>query len=100
FAIVLECIPSELAKTITQKVSVPTIGIGAGPFCDGQILVIDDLLGLTRGPVPKFVKRYAELGQASIKAVQEFRKEIKDKLYPQNSPASDSPSHEKISKKT
>ena len=88
FAIVLECIPEGLARTITQKVSVPTIGIGAGPRCDGQILVIDDLLGLSIGPVPKFVKRYAELHKESLKAVKKFKEEVKQKKYPENSGSS------------
>jgi 3-methyl-2-oxobutanoate hydroxymethyltransferase len=82
FAIVLECVPADLAKTITEKVSVPTIGIGAGPFCDGQILVIDDVLGLTRGPIPKFVRQYANLDREIVKAVENFRRDVKDKKYP------------------
>ena len=85
FAIVLECIPEGLAKTITQKVSIPTIGIGAGPHCDGQVLVIDDLLGLTLGPVPKFVKRYADLHKETLKAVKKFKEDVKLKKYPESS---------------
>jgi 3-methyl-2-oxobutanoate hydroxymethyltransferase len=83
FAIVLECIPAELAKEISSKVSVPTIGIGAGPHCDGQVLVIDDLLGLTAGPVPKFVKQYASLRLESLKAVRQFQNEVKKGKYPE-----------------
>ncbi len=82
FAIVLECIPAELAKEITKKVSVPTIGIGAGPHCDGQVLVIDDLLGLTEGKVPSFVKQYAQLRKDMVKAVQQFRGDTKSGRYP------------------
>ncbi|MBI3012597.1 MAG: 3-methyl-2-oxobutanoate hydroxymethyltransferase [Elusimicrobia bacterium] len=82
FAIVLECVPSDLAQEITQKVSVPTIGIGAGPHCDGQVLVIDDLLGLTDGQVPSFVKRYANLKEESLKAVKRFRNEVQNGRYP------------------
>lgn len=82
FAIVLECIPSDLAQEITQKVSVPTIGIGAGPHCDGQVLVIDDLLGLTDGQVPSFVKRYANLKEESLKAVKRFRNDVQNGRYP------------------
>lgn len=82
FAIVLECIPSELAKEITQKVAVPTIGIGAGPDCDGQVLVIDDLLGFSAEPVPKFVKKYANLNREILEAVRQFRQEVKEKKYP------------------
>lgn len=83
FAIVLECIPAELAEEITKKVSVPTIGIGAGPYCDGQILVIDDLVGLSPDPVPKFVKQYAHLREEILKSVQQYQKEVKEKKYPE-----------------
>src|SRR5438046_6440063 len=62
FSIVLECVPSELASMITERVSIPTIGIGAGPSCDGQVLVFHDLLGLYDAHTPKFVRRYASLG--------------------------------------
>lgn len=81
FAIVLECIPADLAERITKKVSVPTIGIGAGPHCDGQILVIDDLLGLTQKP-PKFVKTYAHLRQETFAAVKKFQDEVRKKRVP------------------
>lgn len=84
FAIVLESIPAELAKEITEKVSVPTIGIGAGPHCDGQVLVIDDLLGLSPEPVPRFVKKYANLREEIIEAVKKFKEEVKTKKYPTN----------------
>lgn len=82
FAIVLECIPPELAAEITRTVSVPTIGIGAGPDCDGQILVLDDMLGLSGDPVPKFVKAYASLRQDIEKAVRLYQSEVKEKKYP------------------
>lgn len=82
FAIVLEAIPEDLAGEITRKVSVPTIGIGAGPDCDGQILVSDDLLGLTEGHVPKFVKQYADLKREIYKAARAFKNEVKAKRYP------------------
>ncbi|MFO7655176.1 MAG: 3-methyl-2-oxobutanoate hydroxymethyltransferase, partial [Candidatus Krumholzibacteriia bacterium] len=62
FALVLECVPRELAARITEAVPIPTIGIGAGPACDGQVLVFHDLLGLLPGTTPRFVRRYAELG--------------------------------------
>src|SRR3972149_351563 len=71
FAIVLECIPRALAKKITADVSIPTIGIGAGSACDGQVLVLHDLLGLTTGRVPKFVKAYADLKTEITRAVTE-----------------------------
>lgn len=76
FCLVLECVPRAVAAEITATVSVPTIGIGAGPDCDGQILVIHDLLGLYGEFKPKFVKRYAELGREVVSAVQRFRDEV------------------------
>ena len=82
FSIVLECIPAPLAKKITQAVHVPTIGIGAGPDCDGQVLVINDLLGLTSGYVPRFVKAYADLRTAVTDAVARFRDEVREGAFP------------------
>lgn len=82
FAFVLEKIPSSLAKEITQSVSVPTIGIGAGPDCDGQILVTHDMLGLFEAFKPKFVKRYAELAQTIREAISKYTKEVKEGKYP------------------
>lgn len=82
FAIVLECVPAELAREITRKVSVPTIGIGAGPHCDGQVLVIDDLLGLAEGPSPKFVKRYADLRAQARAAVERYLREVQEGVFP------------------
>lgn len=82
FALVLEAVPAALAKEITRKVSVPTIGIGAGPNCDGQILVLDDLLGLSEGPAPKFVKRYASLRADAARAVRQFRDDVRKNKFP------------------
>jgi 3-methyl-2-oxobutanoate hydroxymethyltransferase len=82
FSIVLECIPAPLARKITQAVHVPTIGIGAGPDCDGQVLVINDLLGLTSGYVPRFVKAYADLKTAVTDAVGRFRDEVREGAFP------------------
>jgi 3-methyl-2-oxobutanoate hydroxymethyltransferase len=82
FAIVLECIPAELATELTGSVAVPTIGIGAGAGCDGQVLVIHDLLGLTRGHVPRFVKKYADLQTTIIEAVKCYRDEVRDGTFP------------------
>ena len=82
FAIVLECVPEELGKAITEAVSVPTIGIGAGRGCDGQILVIHDLLGMFTGKSPKLAKRYAELGDAMKKAFGQYRSEVQDGTFP------------------
>jgi len=82
FSIVLEGIPNPVAQIITERVNIPTIGIGAGPFCDGQVLVIHDLLGLFERFVPKFVKQYAQIGQDIVKALSEFDKEVKTGLFP------------------
>lgn len=82
YAIVLEGIPSELARRITEAVDVPTIGIGAGPHCDGQVLVLDDMLGLGEGASPRFVKRYAELRAAAERAVSAYRDEVKRGRFP------------------
>jgi 3-methyl-2-oxobutanoate hydroxymethyltransferase len=82
FGIVLECIPADLASRITAEVSIPTIGIGAGAGCDGQVLVLHDLLGLTSGPVPKFVKPYAELRATITDAVTRFRDDVRAGNYP------------------
>lgn len=82
FAIVLECIPAELAKKITRGVSVPTIGIGAGPFCDGQILVVNDMLGMDPEFKPKFVRRYAQVGKNIIKVFNEYSKDVKEGRFP------------------
>jgi 3-methyl-2-oxobutanoate hydroxymethyltransferase len=81
-AVVLECVPSDLAKEITKRLQVPTIGIGAGPHCDGQVLVSDDMLGLTEGAPHKFVKRYAELRASAVKAVSEYCREVRDGAFP------------------
>ncbi|MGH7271684.1 MAG: 3-methyl-2-oxobutanoate hydroxymethyltransferase, partial [Polyangiaceae bacterium] len=72
FAIVLEAVPPDVAEQVTREVNVPTIGIGAGAACDGQILVCTDLLGMSRGHAPRFVKRYAELGDAIVAAASRY----------------------------
>jgi|SRR6266568_604828 len=82
FALVLEGIPSSLAATITESISAPTIGIGAGPRCDGQVLVINDLLGLGFGSYPKFAKPYADLRSAITQAVQAFRDDVVSGAFP------------------
>src|SRR5205085_9924938 len=82
FAIVLEAIPPDVASEITQMVSVPTIGIGAGPGCDGQVLVSTDLLGLSRGHQPRFAKRFAELGEAAIEATKQYVAEVRSGAFP------------------
>ena len=82
FAIVLELVPAGLAERVTQAIKIPTIGIGAGPHCDGQVLVLHDMLGLNEGFSPKFLKRYGELGQAVRSAVQQFTAEVQGGQYP------------------
>jgi 3-methyl-2-oxobutanoate hydroxymethyltransferase len=82
YAIVLECVPAELARIITSQLRIPTIGIGAGPHCDGQVLVLTDLLGMDDAFVPKFVKRYAELGQSVTGAVSAYVGEVKARTFP------------------
>jgi 3-methyl-2-oxobutanoate hydroxymethyltransferase len=82
FSLVLEGIPASLAKQVTESVSVPTIGIGAGPNCDAQVLVITDLLGLGTGTYPKFVKPYADLRGEITRAVQTFRDEVAAGTFP------------------
>ncbi len=82
FALILEAIPLELAKTITEKLTIPTIGIGAGPHCDGQVLVIHDLLGMFERFVPKFVKRYASLKDDALKAVKAYIEDVEKGDFP------------------
>ncbi len=82
FAIVLEGMPPAVARRITSSVKVPTIGIGAGPHCDGQILVIHDLLGLAAGRAPKFVRRYAELGAQAVAALEQYRRDVEAGRFP------------------
>ncbi|HET7482066.1 MAG TPA: 3-methyl-2-oxobutanoate hydroxymethyltransferase [Actinomycetota bacterium] len=82
FALVLECVPADLAKEITVSVGVPTIGIGAGPHCDGQVLVYHDFLGINTGRLAKYVKKYADLGPQIRAAAEQFAQEVKDGVYP------------------
>src|SRR5450432_1215001 len=82
FAIVLEAMPRELAAQITREIRIPTIGIGAGPDCDGQILVLSDMLGLTFGPTPKFSRPYANVGEIISNAVREYTSDVRDSTFP------------------
>jgi len=82
FALVLEGIPAEIARGVTQDLAVPTIGIGAGPFCDGQVLVTHDMLGLQTDLSPKFVKRYAQARQLFVDAMRQFRDEVRSGAFP------------------
>ncbi|CUQ65223.1 3-methyl-2-oxobutanoate hydroxymethyltransferase [Candidatus Nitrospira inopinata] len=81
-AIVLEAIPALLAKTITEQLTIPTIGIGAGPHCDGQVLVLYDLLGLFDDFVPKFVKPYASLKTEALQAIRRYKEEVEQGAFP------------------
>jgi 3-methyl-2-oxobutanoate hydroxymethyltransferase len=94
FSIVLECVPWQLAKLVTEKVEVPTIGCGAGPCCDGQVLVLHDILGLTGPHMPKFVKRYAELDDVVAKALTNFKQDVKTGKFPTLEHSYDMPSEE------
>lgn len=83
FAVVLECVPVDVAREVTERLEIPTIGIGAGPHCDGQVLVFHDLLGLSRGgPAPRFVKKYADLAGAAIQAIEAFVGEVQSGAFP------------------
>lgn len=82
FALVLEGIPAEVASAVTTTVSIPTIGIGAGPDCDGQVLVMHDLVGISPPPLPRFVKTYAQLGEAAGDAVARWAEEVRSGVYP------------------
>ncbi len=82
FGLVLECVPAPLAAEITRTLRIPTIGIGAGSACDGQVLVIHDLLGMTPGPLPRFVKKYANLHEVISRAVQQYCEEVRNGAFP------------------
>ena len=82
FAIVLEKIPAELAKMVSEKLNIPTIGIGAGPHCDGQVLVLHDMLGITKDFSPRFLRRYADLGDAIDKAVKQYITDVRSGDFP------------------
>ncbi|NLG32867.1 MAG: 3-methyl-2-oxobutanoate hydroxymethyltransferase [Syntrophomonadaceae bacterium] len=82
FSIVLECVPAQLAKRITEEIAIPTIGIGAGAHCDGQVLVINDMLGMYTGFTPKFVKKFANLQPAILEAVKNYINEVQQGTFP------------------
>ncbi|MBN1405267.1 MAG: 3-methyl-2-oxobutanoate hydroxymethyltransferase [Candidatus Omnitrophica bacterium] len=82
FSVILECVPDEISKIITSKVSIPTIGIGAGADCDGQVLVTHDVLGFYKKFTPKFAKKYADISLDIKNAVEQFKKEVEDKKFP------------------
>jgi len=82
YAVVLEAVPPDVAERVTAAISIPTIGIGAGPACDGQVLVSTDLLGMSRGHSPKFAKRYAGLGDVIVDAVRRYVQEVQAGTFP------------------
>jgi 3-methyl-2-oxobutanoate hydroxymethyltransferase len=85
FSVVLECIPTPVAARITAELNIPTIGIGAGSQCDGQVLVLNDLLGLTSGYVPRFVRPYADLGNTITEAVGRYCRDVQESQFPGDS---------------
>jgi 3-methyl-2-oxobutanoate hydroxymethyltransferase len=82
FALVLEGVPRELARIVTEELQIPTIGIGAGPDCDGQILVLHDMMTMTFSPPAKFVRRYADVGSVMRGALEEYRREVEARTFP------------------
>lgn len=82
FALLLECVPAELAQRITSAASIPTIGIGAGPFCDGQVLVCQDMLGITSRPAPRFARRFADCGNILRTAFADYIAAVRDGSFP------------------
>jgi 3-methyl-2-oxobutanoate hydroxymethyltransferase len=82
FALVLEGVPRELARIVTEELQIPTIGIGAGPDCDGQILVLHDMMTMTFSPAAKFVRRYADVGGVMREALQEYRRNVEARTFP------------------
>jgi 3-methyl-2-oxobutanoate hydroxymethyltransferase len=85
FALVLEGVPRELARIVTEELQIPTIGIGAGPDCDGQILVLHDMMTMTFSPAAKFVRRYADVGEVMREALQEYRHDVEARTFPSDS---------------
>jgi 3-methyl-2-oxobutanoate hydroxymethyltransferase len=83
FLLVLEAVPAPVAERISQELQIPTIGIGAGAGCDGQVLVFHDLLGLGEGPLPRFVEQYASLGDEAVKAVTRYAEDVRERRFPQ-----------------
>ncbi len=91
FALVLECIPSELAREVTSALAIPTIGIGAGAACDGQVLVYHDLLGIEERIAPRFVRRYAEIGRATREALAAYVADVRSGAFPNESEGFEDP---------
>lgn len=83
FAVVLECVKADIAKKVSEQINIPTIGIGSGPYCDGQILVLNDLLGFDPDFVPRHAKQYAHVGETAIQALSEYCREVSERKFPQ-----------------
>jgi 3-methyl-2-oxobutanoate hydroxymethyltransferase len=83
FMLEFEAVPAKIARVISQQLEIPTIGIGAGAGCDGQVLVFHDLLGLGEGPLPRFVERYASLGDLAVEAVARYAADVRERRFPQ-----------------
>lgn len=98
FSIVLESVPRELAARITQELAIPTIGIGAGPECDGQVLVFHDLVGLTQGATPKFARRYADLSAEITRAVAAYCDDVRSGRFPSDAESYHSPAEVRVLK--
>ncbi len=88
FAVVVEAVPDAVAEAVTSRLKIPTIGIGAGPYCDGQVLVSYDMLGLFDTFVPKFVRQYAQLGELIFDATRNYANDVREGVYPQSAAAS------------
>lgn len=96
FALVLECVPAELAAFITERIAIPTIGIGAGPRCDGQVLVLHDVLGLYDGHTPKFVRKYASLGSDMRTALEHYLADVRSGAFPSDAESFHGTSEEEL----
>ena len=92
FSLVLECVPADLGQEVSERLAIPTIGIGAGPGCDGQVLVFHDLLGLEDRLSPRFVRRYAELGATATDALERFVADVRSGDFPSADESYDDPS--------
>lgn len=99
FSLVLECVPSELASEVSERLEIPTIGIGAGPHCDGQVLVWHDLLGFEDRMAPKFVRRYAELGTAAREALEAFAADVRGGDFPSDEESFHDPARQETIRK-
>ena len=98
FSLVLEMVPSELAAIITERLSIPTIGIGAGPHCDGQVLVFHDLLGLYDGHTPRFVRQYAHVGETMQSAIGQYLADVREGRFPTDAESFHSTSADELRK--